>query len=339
MRTPRGALWIGLILWCVNSPSHAGLTTFTTADILSKLPPKDCVDYCLTGTCIWLYCSFPSCSIKSTARVRHHNPDLLVSVFRRPEEQPWVEEKALYNSLDRKLQEVVMKNSSWFAKDIEPSAGQQTQRTANNTQSLQQYEATASGHPWALLSEFISSADLFCPSEATAYMQYYSSMIDVFSWRTGLPELIYIPYLIPGVKEIGSGFWQTWGHEYPRSWTSNNVDDVKAAAVIAHRVGHIVTRKAQPHAYIPLDGNNYSRTWLPGPLNANDPKSGVWQMVVPKYDDTCYVFGENDVFNPISWSHGRENDSDQYAFALWREYECCKKKGSLISIISFEICY
>jgi len=72
-------------------------------------------------------------------------------------------------------------------------------------------------------------------------------------------------------------------------------------------------------------------------LVENDPNTGVWQMLTPKQDTQCYVFGENDVLTQ-AWSQGRQSEDNRYAFSLWRPYECCEAKGAYLFTVPLRVC-
>ena len=59
----------------------------------------------------------------------------------------------------------------------------------------------------------------------------------------------------------------------------------------------------------------------------NNAKTGVWQMLAPTQDSECAVFGKADLIR--SWAAGRGSSDERYAFALWRPYKCCQKRGQV----------
>jgi integrating conjugative element protein (TIGR03756 family) len=324
-----------LLLSSQVSAFEAKSTTITTAQIFSSVSTdKSCLNYCFTGICVWLKCVLFACSIETSIRVRHYNPDLVVSVYDEPGDNPWKEMRSVYGNFENSL-------TDRFVRFFHPAfagGGHQTEGgDPAIDKSLRFKEATAIGHPYTLVSEALSDTGLYCPSEATAFYPHFSSGLDAWTWRLGLAENFYFFNFLPGRRVVGSGFYQEWGSVFPRTGFIMQKDDVKAAAVIAQRVGNIVTQTGEPHVYSALDGNNYSRTWLPGELLENDRNTGVWQMLAPKQDKKCYVFGANDVYSK-PWSHGRTSEDNRYAFALWRPYQCCEKKGAWLFDIPFKAC-
>ena len=71
---------------------------------------------------------------------------------------------------------------------------------------------------------------------------------------------------------------------------------------------------------------NY-RVWLPPAVKENDGSTGKWQMLAPKADSSCQVFGKNDTLALSSWGDGKTDKNEAYAFNLWRPYSCCSKAG------------
>ena len=65
----------------------------------------------------------------------------------------------------------------------------------------------------------------------------------------------------------------------------------------AQRAGDIVTRTAQPRVYVLVTASSPSsqRVRSPGPLREKDRRTGTWQMIVPRTETSCDVFGTNDL--------------------------------------------
>ena len=141
--------------------------------------------------------------------------------------------------------------------------------------------------------------------------------------------MFYPASLIPGLREIGTWPLQTWGGVYPRTGWTTQAEEPKAAAINAQRAGDIVTRWGQPHIYVPITGGSSSRqrVWPPGPLVEDNPATGVWQMLLPRAESTCKVFGTNDLASFTGWGGGRVDAQGDYAWNLWRPYSCCRDRG------------
>ena len=327
----------------VSSEIYAAIsvdeTTITTPEIIasgvSGINPS-CLNWCFTGTCVWLRCTWFGCSIRTTPRYKHNNPDLVVTVYDELGEDPWVEMNAWYSTIQILSAETILRILTPIR---HIGGGHQKEGSFNVDESLRFKEASAYGHPMTTLSAFVGGYAL-CPSEARPFFPYYLSGVDAAEWRFGLVEMTYLPWLLPGMRTVGrGGFFQQWGAVFPRTGFIKQKDDPKAGAVVAQRVGNIITGHKGAHLAASLRGRTgFSKTWLPGELIENDRSTGVWQMIKPKSESICYTFGENDVFSALPWSFGRTSDDNSYVYALWRNYECCRDRGRLIDIIPAMIC-
>ena len=310
-------------------------TSLSTEDIVGSFSADStCLNYCVTGVCVWLHCSLSGCQVETSIRIRHNNPDLVISVYGESGDNPWSLAATIYGNVEMAVADSLV----GLFHDVDVGGGYRVEGGHRATdQSLRFMESTAIGHPLSSLSNAAAISGYFCPSEATSFYPYFSSSFDALSWRLGIPEMLYISNLLPGRRVVGEGLHQQWGAVWPRTGFINQKDDVKAAAVVAQRVGNIVTQTGQPHIYTPLRGNGYNRSWLPGQLIENDRQTGVWQMLAPQEDRQCYVFGENDVFHR-SWSEGRHSEDSAYVFSLWRPYECCRAEGAYLFTVPTQVC-
>ncbi|MCP4995411.1 MAG: TIGR03756 family integrating conjugative element protein, partial [Gammaproteobacteria bacterium] len=210
------------------------------------------------------------------------------------------------------------------------SAGNRTEGGAGQRdhKNLVYRETDAIGHPLSSLSGLVAGVGLLCPSQTTSLLPYFQSGLDALSWRQEVPEIFYPASLIPGLRELGSWPLQTWGGVYPRTGWTTQAEEPKAAAINAQRAGDIVTRTGQPHVYVPVTGSSGSgRVWPPGPLREKDRRTGTWQMLVPRSESSCNVFGTNDLANFTGWGGGRVDRQGDYAWNLWRPYKCCQRRG------------
>ena len=335
------ALALSLFVHSARGAINPLPTTVTSAEIIAhgtaSLANPTCLSWCFTGVCVWLQCGF-GCSINTSPRYKHNNPDLVVTVYDELGLDPWVEMNAWYATFQLSAANTVL---GWLTPIPLVGGGHQTEGGSHpdlEDMSLRFKEASAYGHPMSLLSDFTNGMAL-CPSEADAYFPYFLSGVDAAEWRFGVGEAAFLPWYLPGARTVGlGGFFQQWGAVFPRTGFVNQKDDPKAAAVVAQRVGNIVTGVPGLHIHQPLLGNNFVLTWLPGELIENVPFTGVWQMIKPLPDPLCYTFGVNDVLSPLPWSTGRTTDDNGYAFSLWRRYECCEARGSLINIVPAYSC-
>ena len=220
-----------LLLGC--SASSFALSTATI--VASTLSP-DCLEYRVTGICYWLYCTWTGCTVRTSVKVRHYIPDAVVSSYSNTGENPWVEVRAM--SLPNPT----------------AKAGGDGTTNEDHENNLAKFKnADVIGHPGGyVFSQFASASGYTCEGAGTAFMPYLLSTLDTLAWRYNIPEALYPEALIPGRREIGTRTGlNLWGNVYPRGGFLLQVDDHKAAAVVAQRAGDIVTRRNQIHVYQP----------------------------------------------------------------------------------------
>lgn len=287
----------------VTSTSSFALGTGTI--VASALSP-DCLDYRVIGICYWLYCTWTGCTVRTSVKVRHYIPDGVVSSYSNTGENPWVEVRAM--SLP----------------NISAQAGGDGTTNEDHENNLAKFKnADVIGHPAGdVFSQFASAFGNTCAGAGTPFMPYLLSTLDTVAWRYNVPESLYPEALIPGRREIGTRLGlNLWGNVYPRGGFLHQVDDYKAAAVVAQRAGDIVTRRNQIHVYQPLLARARAGYWPAGALMETDASTGKWQELTPTLSNTCTVF-----------PHGRTRVQAQrgdYAWALWRPYSCCRRRGQV----------
>ena len=160
------------------------------------------------------------------------------------------------------------------------------------------FEASVFGHPLETLAGVTD--ELLCQSAARAGKPYYQSALDPLAWRVAPIESHLPDALIPGRREIGIDVTQSWGAVYPRSGFVIQQNSAKAAAVVAQRACDIVIGPRRQHVAVAL-GDPGRYTTVPTELDERDAATGIWQMVSPKVDEACELFGSTDP----DWSIGR----------------------------------
>jgi len=288
------------IFLLATSPSHA----LTTAAIVPSVMSPSCLEYRVVGVCYWLFCTNFGCKVKTSAKVGHYVPDAVVSSYSATGQNPWVE-----------IQALGAPNSS----ALSGGAGTTNDARENNMSAFKNVDVI--GHPGSLaFSAFASGSGYACSGAGIPYIPNMLSTLDTPGWRHGIPESIYPQSVTPGLREIGSRTaMNLWGNVYPRSGFLHQVDDYKAAAVMAQRAGDIVTRTGQPHVYTPLQSLPQPGYWPAGPLLENQPRSGKWQQLSPVMRPICSAFPDP--------SPAIQSQDGSYAWALWRPYSCCKREG------------
>lgn len=288
-----------------------------------------CMEWKPAGVCFWLNCGFFGCNVRASVKIFHYSPDLVVSTYHSVQLHPWAD-------WGKSLAASTYPAANTLLAGLTDSAGTRT-RADGRDRNHPYRDADAFGHPVASLG----GLGLTCPIAAvSAFRPYFQSQLDALVWRQILPtELLFPPSVLPGLREIGHWPLNTWGNLYPRDGRITQASEPKAAAVIASRVGDIVTRRAQPHVYSPVSlgitNRRGQRIWLPPPLLQADANSGKWQMLDPQVDRGCYAFGANDSVLPLSWSDGRGALAGGAVFNLWRPYRCCRIRGAFIASIDW----
>jgi integrating conjugative element protein (TIGR03756 family) len=295
----RSTLAVGLISFSCS------VFALDTATIVGSSLSPQCLEYKVVGVCYWLMCTSFGCKVKTSAKVKHFIPELVVSSYTNTGQNPWIEVAGFSAP-----------NASAQGGGNDHSSRKYSSERFKNTDAI--------GHPGGyVFSQFASGSGYACRSGATAYMPYFLSTLDSLAWRHSTPESFYPEALSPGLREIGYAP-ENWGHLYPRSGWVNQSNDFKAAAVTTQRAGDLVTRAGQAHVYQPLMIAPQPGYWPPLPVIEGNALNHRWQSLWPIPAPTCAVFptesAESAISNPLS-------PSGDYAWALWRPYSCCERKG------------
>lgn len=335
----RRSVWGLTAAFCAVSlafPVQGHSQSITTDSIVSDTMSAvtSCMHWRPVGTCFWLRCSlFSGCSIRTSLKVGHFNPDLVVSAYG-DAGNPWTEiRESLSLAADRGLNSV-FRAATGATVPLGSGAPSAEATKGSDHRNLLFKEVDVVGHPWQLFAELSDSFDLLCSSVATPFLPYKQSKMNAVAWRMGVTEVGYPATWVPGMREIGRWPLNTWGPVHPRHGFVTQAEDPKAAAVIAQRAGDIVTRAGQPHVYQNLESGGTrnllgSRVWLPPSLRENNWQTGQWQMHVPVSQRSCEVFGSNDLGSAGGWSAGKVSENGSYAWTLWRPYQCCARAGQV----------
>jgi integrating conjugative element protein (TIGR03756 family) len=294
--------------------SAAELTT--AAIVASAVSSLACLRPMVVGACTWLVCTPFGCTTTTSEKIANYNPDLVVSSYNGAGKNPWTEVRAFDTDINR----------GGIVGGAPPSPHRDIAGHGRSV-NLNYKDAQAFGHPMA--------GQFNCPSAATPILPYFLSSLDALGWRWSIPETFYPEALLPGLREIGAWPLNTWGAVYPRSGWIMQTEEPKTGAVLAQRVGDIVTRPGQPRIYNYLQSGGITNikdylVWLPPPLMEGNAKTGDWQMLSPAISPTCETFGANDVASFGGWAAGKIDTGGDYAWTLWRPYKCCKIKGEFL---------
>lgn len=280
----------------------------TTPEIAASALTPDCVKYRVVGTCYWLRCTPFGCTVRTSVKVRHFRPDLVVSAYSVTGQNPWAEMSPLSPPLP----------------GIAEEGGDTNPRAASQHSKVRFKNADAIGFPAGdELANFFSQFGYICSPTATPFFPYFLSQLDTAAWRSGVPEMFWPEALTPGMREVGKD-GDMWGNIYPRAGALSQTHDYKAGAVIAQRATDLVTRSGQPHIYRPLTASAHDGYWPPDPVQEGDRNNHQWQMLAPKMTRSCSIFPDGAATDSYA---DKLADNGAYVWTLWRPYSCCPRRG------------
>ena len=312
-----------IIATLLFSPLSVVGEPFNSGTIATAGNSEDCQEYCFTGVCLWLICTPFGCEVETSAQIGHTAPDVVVSSYKEPGENPWSEMRVVLEATAKASVSAQMGalidlpvyggGPNYPGRDT----SHQEQR-GNKSRSLHFKETTVIGSPATAYRDALAATGYVCPTKVEPFFPYFQSEFDALPWRLGIAELLYPQSWIPGAREIGPWPLGTWGSVYPRHGFVTAVEAPKAAAVAAQRAIDIATREQQPHVYFKVD------------IEESDEKTDRWQMISPVIDDECAPFG----VVSEDYSPGRVAEDEAYGFLYWPWYECCEPKpGVLIGVM------
>lgn len=331
-------LALAVLLVAAGGPALAA--TITSAQIVTAtVNPLSlrCLDHCVVGVCIWLrpIPTPPFFKVETTIRVKHKFPDIVVSVFEHPGDNPWLEMKpfsvaaataaqAIYGSaMGTRMPFVGGGRHTPAANQIpgQAESGHDVRR-----EQVRFGEAEIYGHP---LASVIGQSPIgfgvnipgLCPVATRSFQPYFQSGFDALSWRNPEVELLYPGTWIPYYREVRNRtFTEVWGSVFPRNGLlAAQSDPYKAAAVFAQRAADITTNALQPHVY------------LRAPGASADEGEDQWQLLAPRTQYSCGSFGSSNVLLPNELGITASRNDD-YVWQLWRPYECCLPNDGAIHV-------
>lgn len=293
-----------LALLITMSASFSASAAITSAAIISSTLSPQCLEYKVVGICYWLLCTSFGCKVKTSTKVHHYVPDAVVTAYSSTGLSPWTEMAGL-----------------GAPTSAAQAGGDGTTNHQGENNVIKFKEADVIGHPGgATFMKFASASGYACSGATLPLTPHFLSTRDTIGWRYGVPESVFPEAVTPGLREVGSSLIANqWGNIYPRSGFLHQVDDYKAGAVVAQRAADITTRPGQLHVYLPMLGMPLPGYWPAGPVREGDPTSGKWQELTPTLSPMCAVFPS---IGPNIEAH-----DGGYAWALWRPYTCCERRG------------
>lgn len=280
----------------------------TTPEIATSALSPACVKYQVVGVCYWLYCTPFGCTVRTSVKVRHFRPDLVISAYSVTGKNPWTEMSPLSPPLT----------------GLAEAGGDTHPRAVGQHSKVRFKNADAIGFPAGdALANFFSQFGYICAPSSQPFIPYFLSTLDSLAWRSGVPEMFYPQALTPGLREVSKD-GDMWGNIYPRSGALSQTHDYKAGAVIAQRAADLVTRSGQSHVYLPLTASPRDGYWPPDPVMEGDSGNHLWQMLVPKKSTFCAIFPDGSATDSYA---DKLAEDGAYAWTLWRPYKCCPRRG------------
>jgi hypothetical protein len=346
-----------------TKPPHP-INTFSMAGkILSKLFTNS--HYRLIGSCAWLHGDwFPKISI--TASVEQFLPDLIITVSNKPEENPWLEARYLYeNSTSRALYQKAYFAATGMSLGFGSGSAQITNQHINDerTRVVNVIGSPAGIYRFPFLSH----------SPETAFgLPYYLSELDAVMDRTEVAEILYManhPNLlfnhnISIKKCIAKGFQDAtrrkcsgaaecankhmsseaslqhscnmkvegdiWGTEIPRLMRVTQPYNFRASVVAAMRAADIVTNNHPLHVTKSTNNSCGQNCVVANAIFDPDKHKVIWQEIYP--NNRNIKPGDSNDFGIEDDQKGNGN----YVFVLWRKYRgCVQHPGKLLRFATF----
>ena len=184
-----------IVVAVLGWPGMAHTGTITTPQIVAQTTAAalSCMCWMPIGACFWLHCSWHGCSVRTSIKVGHYNPDQVVSTYNELGGNPWAEIRATLGLAQKTAANGLL--GALLPVPID-SAGNRTEGTsARDHKNLVYRETDAIGHPLSSLSGIVAGVGLLCPSQTTAFFPYFQSGLDALSWRQEVPEIFYPEFL------------------------------------------------------------------------------------------------------------------------------------------------
>lgn len=305
-----------------TSPPHP-LSTFGLAKrLLVKLLHNS--HYRIIGSCTWLTKRFPP-KMMATPAIEQFLPDLIVTVSKKPEENPWLEARWFYeNSATRKFYQTLYHQTMGLDLGFGDDSGQATRMHINDDHS---YVVDVFGSPASLYQlPFVSHRP-----ETGFGLPYYLSEADALIDRSETAEILYMathPQLLIS-HEIGTTTAH-WGSEIPRLMRVTQVTPFRAAVVVAMHAADIVTNQNGLHVTRSTTNSCGNNCLIANVVYESSPKNIIWQELYPI--NRNITPGQSDDFGIDDDRAGNGN----YIFAVWRKYRgCVAHSGKLLKFLSF----
>lgn len=305
-----------------TSPPHP-VNTFTIATrVLQKLFHNS--HYKVIGSCTWTVGRLPP-RLEVTPAIEQFLPDLIITVSNKPEENPWLEARTLYeNKAARTMYQQAYKTATGSALGFGNDSGQTTDLHINDERTR---IVDVIGSPAA----FYRIPYLSHRPETGFGVPYYLAEADAVMDRTEAAELLYMgthPHLLIN-HEIGT-LTQHWGSEIPRLMRVTQPYNYRASVVAAMHAVDIVTNKNPLHVTKSTSNSCGKNCVVANAVYDPQNTKVLWQEIYPLNRNIHP--GDTQDFGIEDEKAGNGN----YVFVLWRKYRgCIQHKGKLVNFLTF----
>lgn len=280
--------------------------------------------YKIIGSCTWAI-GKPPPKLIAVPAVEQFVPDLIVTVSNRPETNPWIEVKALYeNPVSQALYQQAYKLATGSTLGFGDDANQITNMHINDERTR---VVNVIGSPAGLYRlPYLSHK-----AETKFGYPYYISEADAVMDRTEIAELTYMltrPHLLFN-HDIGSS-GQIWGHEIPRLMRVTQPSRFRASIVAAMHAADLVSNHNSLHVVQSTKNTCGKNCVVANVVFDPHQKKVIWQEIYPRNRNINAA--KADDFGIADEKEGNGN----YVFVVWRKYRgCVSHEGKYIKELSF----
>ena len=299
---------LALVLLLQSGFLDADNATIDSTAIIEASTDIACMDFKVTGFCIWMTCVAAVCEFDFSIKVKHRISEAVVTAYPIIGKSPWVD-TASYSTPTRFAQEG---GSSTEGGDVV------------REQALRFKNSDIIGSPGVYIYHALAGDDgsLFCPPATWGYLPYFISTNDP-AWREPVAETGWTALHALENVETGSTLF---GGLFPRIGFVHQGHDYKASLVAAKRAVDIVRQPWQPHVYWPMTATTMDQGYWP----PSQDTPFLWQQLVPTVRD-CTLLPDIDDTLYISDPYSeRINQARGNAWQLWRPYSCCSQEGAVL---------
>lgn len=163
----QGRFAVAWMLSMVLAPTtHAGITTpQILAQTITAMP--SCVSYQVKGVCFFLKCGITGCYIRTSIRVSHYVPDVIVSTYNEALLHPWVELGAPIAATTSALGSAMM--------GLPVDASGNSERETQEASTFKSVDAI--GNPAGMITQILAGGSVFASLPATYPMPGFSELL------------------------------------------------------------------------------------------------------------------------------------------------------------------